>query len=773
MNESILSRKKTNKNETLITLEHIPGMQPQEKILEHFTPKGQEVLEERREILKTIVGAVSGNYSIPVVLGLPERVGDSGWRHVKLKDGREFIQLNADDILSKEMDFLRFVTAHEAGHQAITKFDFIFESQELTDLYAKTTGFAYLLNCTEDPRDNNYVLEVYEPFGEVMKLAYCLQEDYTEDMLIEIKKKMGFMPRHILAGMEYIQQWYRESQALPFAVNSDLPEDVYDVVTKTLPYAKDSWWRFPSKEEVVRNPDIVYKYARVYFDINLKKIWPEFSKLVEKDKKDQRVQEMMKKMGREQKSQEIELPPWLKEVLNEEDQELFKKILREYLKMLKKAEQADEEELLGNSEKKQEDLSSEEGGGKGENEAGSNKGYSPEESNTENTDFQEKDIPFDLDQLPDELKDKLNEGIDKNMDPEEREELEKESDKVMKGLNEEVIKKIQDQTKSETKNYNERKMKREIEKTLEENRKKYELLKERMKKQFEEVDKQLEEADKQLESLNNKLDYFNKKTEVIPDNKYQKARQENFEIVKKLENDLRMIFKSRREGLTQKNLPSGPRINMFKRIQEKARGISVMESRAYERKSLPLEKDYAITLLVDLSGSMDNKIEETFAGVVAVTESLHRLGIKTEILGFNQFMFEYKKFNEKMSNKIQDKMGQMIDSVSQNGSSYNSDGYAVLTASDRLKKNNEKEKILIIFSDGQPAPAPEHRRDEYDLEEVVEKTLKEKKIKLVGVGLGAGTSHVSHYYPKSAANIPIHDLPKQLATVIRQVIEEN
>ena len=44
------------------------------------------------------------------------------------------------------------------------------------------------------------------------------------------------------------------------------------------------------------------------------------------------------------------------------------------------------------------------------------------------------------------------------------------------------------------------------------------------------------------------------------------------------------------------------------------------------------------------------------------------------------------------------------------------------------------------------------------------------KQKLIGLGIGQGTEHVSRFYPNSIANINVGEMPEKLADVIREAI---
>jgi hypothetical protein len=50
-------------------------------------------------------------------------------------------------------------------------------------------------------------------------------------------------------------------------------------------------------------------------------------------------------------------------------------------------------------------------------------------------------------------------------------------------------------------------------------------------------------------------------------------------------------------------------------------------------------------------------------------------------------------------------------------------------------------------------PDEAHSGPEYDLNKVVNDIIKEKRVKLIGIGLGSGTEHVKKYYPYGFANM--------------------
>lgn len=251
---------------------------------------------------------------------------------------------------------------------------------------------------------------------------------------------------------------------------------------------------------------------------------------------------------------------------------------------------------------------------------------------------------------------------------------------------------------------------------------------------------------------------------------YQSALQEVLPIAKELEDDLREIFVKRRAKKWETGFRTGKKIDIKKRIQEKAKGVNVFESRAWQKREHPLEKDYAITILVDLSASMRlGKIEEAFKAVVMLSEVLSKIGIHIEVLGFNTKLHEYKSFPSDFSEKTREHFGNMLKEVHSVNARGNDDGWALSVASQRLEKQKQDEKLILVISDGAPAPV-NHFGEEFELENVIHQVLEKTNQKLVGLGIGQGTEHVKDYYPNSVANINLKDMAKELAGIIKEAI---
>jgi nitric oxide reductase activation protein len=174
-----------------------------------------------------------------------------------------------------------------------------------------------------------------------------------------------------------------------------------------------------------------------------------------------------------------------------------------------------------------------------------------------------------------------------------------------------------------------------------------------------------------------------------------------------------------------------------------------------------------VLILVDVSGSMRDKVHHAFAATVACTEALTRLRIEHAIVGFNDNLYQYKKFGEKTNPAT---LGSIERDVHTQAARYNNDGWALQKAAKQILDAPERERILIVLSDGQPVPSEAYSGPEYDLKSTTAALESEGKIKLIGLGMGPGTVHVSEFFSNARANLPIEELPHALAEVIREAV---
>jgi len=174
-----------------------------------------------------------------------------------------------------------------------------------------------------------------------------------------------------------------------------------------------------------------------------------------------------------------------------------------------------------------------------------------------------------------------------------------------------------------------------------------------------------------------------------------------------------------------------------------------------KRVSSRIERNTAVTLLTDCSGSMENgygcaKYKTAFSCIAIMAQTLTDLRIPHEILGFTEQeilgearveMFEFKSFNEML------KQPAMISRLASCPEMWNNhDAESILEAASRLSTRKEKNKLLIVLSDGNPVghfyPGAWEAR-EY-LKEVCSHIEEDTDIDLFGIGIESPS--VKHYY---------------------------
>ncbi len=249
------------------------------------------------------------------------------------------------------------------------------------------------------------------------------------------------------------------------------------------------------------------------------------------------------------------------------------------------------------------------------------------------------------------------------------------------------------------------------------------------------------------------------------ENEYEKYRREVMPLIDKLESELRQIFVDRKVTSWKGGFKGGKRIDIKRRIQEKAKDVPVMESHAWQRRERPDEKEYAITILNDVSGSMawDGKSTADLKSKIVLAEVLNKLGINVEIIGFHDELVEYQNFGQDMSKEIRERIGEMPQVVrskrcdqckmDHNGTDI---GWATKMAAERLAKQKAKQKILITISDYQLEESPKHPTRDFALDEI-KKSLEETDLNLIDIDLGHG-------------NFRVEVLPETLAELIKKAI---
>ncbi len=240
-------------------------------------------------------------------------------------------------------------------------------------------------------------------------------------------------------------------------------------------------------------------------------------------------------------------------------------------------------------------------------------------------------------------------------------------------------------------------------------------------------------------------------------------------LTRHIEDVLRPVRRLR-EG---RDFPSGSKLNMRRVMAWEA------DPRLYDklwlRKTIPGRRGTAMSLLVDLSGSMrGEKAEAALAGTILVSEVLARLGVPFAVNGFQDVLIPFCDFGEGLTSEVRNGLGQLpgeVDGTRSGGNNqplYNDDGPCLLEAAEGLLERSETDRVLIVVSDGRPEG---RRSNEADLRRAIG-SLRAlgPELTLVGLGLGPGTDHVSRFYPESIANIPVARFADEIGGLLQRTL---
>lgn len=678
--------------------------------------------------LQDIAQVVGGDFGMKVEIGPPG--GGSFFDPQKVKIVFDPLQIG------KKPEQAEFIAGHEGGHRAIERGPRPIGAREE---FWQELGFGYLMNMIADCADNSWVGRKYEGLKDRMGRVYS--EIFSKENALlttpevdRIIATLGYEPKFAHWGSEIMRHWFSGG------FSPKLDSDVEEALSKTLEPAQRSWQTIPSLSP--RETEVLEE-AKQRFIINRREIWPAVKELVEKDKIDEKLRQMLEEAIRQGDFQKAEkgkggleipidqLPEDLRKELEKklkeargkrgEDLEEEIKDIQEKLKEATGKEKEDLETKLKETQKEKEDLES------GESQ------------------------PVPIDELGEELKEKLKE-IFEGLPEVKKEELGQKAQRTLEDL-EDVFNKGLEGKLDETKpaSHQEQREREERERQREEKAKQEEAERERIKREIEKV---------QEAALS----------------EYDKIYREVAPLAEELYQRLLAIFLPEKHPRWRKGFPSGGRLDLQKAMQYEADRSRYGE--LWERKTIPNKIDYRFVFLVDLSSSMTrgtpSKIDQTFRGLVVLNEVLNRLGLSYEVWGFQDIPIPFKRFSESLDvNKRRQFCGMLREPHHQNPgghnqSGWNSDGFCLSEVSRELEENKGKNNFLIVLSDGLPTPDPAHTKPE--LSQAVEVVKRQTDQKLVGIGIGPGTEHVKDFYPASLPGVDLKDLPGTLANLFEDIL---
>jgi uncharacterized protein with von Willebrand factor type A (vWA) domain len=680
-----------------------------ERILSTYTHDEQRIILHNLESTAATTQYLGQDFVMKVLLNQP----GAGWHW---NFSRNEVRVDPETLLKAPLDVSRAIFCHEGLHRRITPKDGV-----PAEDWSKP-GMPFLVNSIEDPRIENFGGEAYPAYVPIRDASYRYFADEkrnkAENAAIE---KVGRVPLHVQAGLALIDKWFREVQGLELAIDESLDPRVRAFVEKALPHAQNAWWRYPTKTEADWQPVTIAEYFKEAYSIIRSEIWPSFQELYEHDRKEQLLSETVaglrgadsQRVGGTQGQSEAPLS-------EDEARSLLDAARKGHITLGDAYDTAQDRA----TPRRTVDLSQ----------------ISPE---------LRQEIEDFFSTLPDQVKEKLQAQADRALG-----EASQSAADELEGKASQESRQIADANKADETaakvdaapvpvdsapfaGVDMADLRRHVSISLEEQA--------RIAEEFA----HLLNEDRGL--------YQNTVREVSP-------------VINELESSLRSIFLDRRKSHRETGRRSGPTQNINRYIRERASGKPAVETRSFEVKTRPVEKDYAVLLLVDVSGSMRGKIHDTFAATVACIEALSRLEIAHAVMGFNEKVYSYKSFKKREHNE--QKIARIESAVTTPAANYNNDGWALTRAYAELARQPQQERILIVFSDGVPEPSSKYAGEKYDLAAVAGGIEASRKVSLVGLGVGPGTDHVAQYYVNHSANIPIDNLADTLAMVVREAIKK-
>lgn len=228
--------------------------------------------------LRNIAQIVGGDFGMKVEIGQPG--GGSFFNPESAKIVFDPLQIKENERLAE------FIAGHEGGHRVIEKGPRAIGAKEE---FWQELGFSYLMNSIADCADNDWVAKRYPGLAERIVEVYSAATEkenalFTSSEVTQMIQTLGYIPKFVQYGSELIIYWHRGS------FSSQLDPSVRQALEKTLVAAQKSWQSIPSSEG--RRTEVLAR-AKERFAINRLEIWPIIKELIEEDKINEQLRQMI------------------------------------------------------------------------------------------------------------------------------------------------------------------------------------------------------------------------------------------------------------------------------------------------------------------------------------------------------------------------------------------------------------------------------------------------------------------------------------------------
>lgn len=630
-----------------------------------------------------------------------------------------------------------YVPAHEAAHVVITVLP---NGGELVDLLSNRY-FQFLWNVTEDTAVDTWLLRRYPGLRDLIRDSYSRTlEEASDTELSRFDKsrqvlRSGRIPKSVLFASEIFRLMFNDSfsEGLNQSVEG-LDQSVIhalDKVRTSLVTVRDT---IPNPKLYTVDPEDVKVKAQKRIEITRDEIWPEFQKLLMEDIEEQAIVEMIMDVMRNDESPQcstqtseaascprqtgasqgadIQISSRTKNELREASQRPQQKALEALNRQLR-----DEEAELSRLERCRAELQTQMDSLTIQGSKVTDQHFAEGELMSKSQDLERllaeiKKHQKEVEEIKEAIEEILNNaGSSVQLDeltPEAREELM------------EAFSKLPKEYQKELRERAEGKMSRLLSK-----------LDEEMKPKWLEELQSLAEESHELDEVSvlkinrDQVAQQSKpnagrisppiriiKQHVDLSGHYKRSEVEEFihglrglaeDLRRKIEN----ILRPQDLGSEERGFPSGQMLDMTRAMQ--AEVDHVQKTRLWTRPVAPSLGDYSFYLVIDLSGSMKNRVEETIKGATVVTLAIEPLerkrsgnyGIELGILGFHNDLYPIKDLGQTDS-QVYSRLYSAKDRVNDANAGTNT-LKATEYALECIKRNPAQDcNFILTFTDGEP-----------------------------------------------------------------------
>lgn len=278
------------------------------------------------------------------------------------------------------------------------------------------------------------------------------------------------------------------------------------------------------------------------------------------------------------------------------------------------------------------------------------------------------------------------------------------------------------------------------------------------------------------------------------DEMFKKLEDKVSSMVGPMQKDLERAIVARSKSVWENGLRKGKLNN-----SSLARLASTKDDRVFRKRHDSTTKNVAVSLVVDMSGSMSgSKIHTAAAASYALSSVLERLKIPHEVICFtthttskqhyarmekireaqskysirysrveNLYMPIIKGYDERINTETKRRFGFLPHSGMM---ANNIDGECVEIAARRLASRKEAGKIMMVLSDGSPAGHGDYAALEWHLKDVVQ-SIEKSKINIIGIGIQ--DSSVKRFYDKHIVINEVEELPGLVISRLRSMLLTN